>query len=320
MNRRTALALVPVMVSLSNHHHPAGAQELTKLRIATTPVDSSKAIFYAIKAGIYKKYGLEVETTMVNSGAAGAAALVGGAVDLAGVSVLTIFQAHLRGVPMMYTVPSILLSSDHVTTQTVVLKSSAIETGRDLNGKTIGSSSVGDINAAATLTWIASTGGDPKSVKIIEVPQSAAVAALQSGRVDAVTLNEPAVALALASGVTRTLAHPYDAIAKRLDAAGYAAMLPWIEKNADAVTRFERAMHESQAFTNTHLAETVDIVAGYSGIAPDVIAKSVRMIDPEYLDPRNFQPLIDALARLGYLERSFPASEIISPTALKPPR
>lgn len=321
MKRRTVLlttASACVIPNLSRDR--LDAQELTKLRMATTPVDSSKAIFYAIKAGIFRKYGLDVETQMVNSGAAGAAALVGGAVDFAGVSVLTIFQAHLRGVPMVYTVPSILLSSDHVTTQTVVLKNSPIETGRDLDGKTIGSSSVGDINAAATLAWIASTGGDPKTVKVIEVPQSAAVAALQTGRVDAVTLNEPGVAQALASGITRSLAHPYDAISKRIDAAGYAAMLPWIEKNADAVTRFERAMHESQTYTNTHLAETVDIVAGYSGIAPDVIAKSVRMIDPEYLDPRNFQPLLDALARLGYLDRSFPASEIISPTALKPPR
>jgi hypothetical protein len=68
------------------------------------------------------------------------------------------------------------------------------------------------------------------------------------------------------------------------------------------------------------MAETVDIVAGYSGIAPDVIAKSVRMIDPEYLDVRNFQPLIDALARYGFLEKAFNAAEIISPTALKPTR
>jgi len=320
MNRRTLLA-APVMVSLSNHLvRPADAQELQKLRLAGAPVDSYKSVFYAIKAGIFRKNGLEVEVQMLNSGAASAAALVGGAVDLAGVSALTLFQAHLRGVPMVYVVPSILLTSEHVTTQTVVLKTSPIQSGRDLNGKTIGSTSVSDMNSAATLAWIEQTGGDPKSVKVIEVPQSAAAAALQAGRADAVTLNEPQVGLALATGLTRSLAHPYDAIAKRLDAAGYAAMQPFIDKNADAIVRFERAMHESALYTNTHLAETVDIVAGYSGIAPDVVAKSVRMIDPEYLEVRNFQPLIDALARYGFLERAFPATEIISATALRPPR
>jgi len=71
-----------------------------------------------------------------------------------------------------------LLTSEHVTTQTVVLKTSPIQSGRDLNGKTIGSTSVSDMNSAATLAWIEQTGGDPKSVKVIEVPQSAAAAAL----------------------------------------------------------------------------------------------------------------------------------------------
>ena len=94
-------------------------------------------------------------------------------------------------------------------------------------------------------------------------------------------------------------------------------MRPFIEKNADAI---ERAMHEAQVYTNSHMAETVDIVAGYTGIAPDVVAKSVRMIDPEYLDVANFQPLIDALAKYGFLSSSFNAAEIISPTALKPGR
>jgi NitT/TauT family transport system substrate-binding protein len=318
MKRRSMLAALGAGTLLAGG--PLGAQELQKLRLAGAPVDSYKAVFYAAKTGIFRKYGLEVETQLMNGGAAAAAALVGGAVDLAGVSALTLFQAHLRGVPMVYVVPSILLTSDHVTTQTVVLKTSPIKSGRDLNGKTIGSTSVSDMNSAATLAWIESTGGNPKSVKVVEIPQSAAAAALEAGRADAVTLNEPQVGLALASGVTRSLAHPYDAISKRLDAAGYAAMTPFIEKNCDAVVRFERAMHEAQVYTNSHMAETVDIVAGYSGIAPDVIAKSVRMIDPEYLDVRNFQPLIDALARYGFLEKAFNAAEIISPTALKPTR
>lgn len=316
MNRRGMLAAVGAGVFLGGR--TVAAQTLQKLRIVSAPVDSYKVVYYAIKANLFRKYGLEVEPTMANSGAAGAAALVGGAVDIAGVSGLTLFQAHLRGVPMQYVVPSILLSSDRPTTQTVALKTSPVKTGRDLNGKTIGSSSVADMNSAATLAWIDSTGGDPKTVKLIEVPASTATAVLEAGRADAVTLNEPAVGQVLASGNTRSIAHPYDAIAKRLEASGWAAMRPFVEKNVDAIVRFERAMHEAQTYTNTHMAETVDIVAGFSGIAPDVVAKSVRMIDPEYLEVNNFQPLIDALARYGFLSASFNAAEIISSVALKP--
>jgi NitT/TauT family transport system substrate-binding protein len=201
-----------------------------------------------------------------------------------------------------------------------VLKSSPVKSGRDLNGKTIGSTSVGDMNSAATLAWIDATGGDPKSVKVIEVPSSTATAVLEAGRADAVTLNEPAVGQVLASGNARVIAHPYDAISKRLEASGYAAMKPFIESHVDVLGRFVRAMHEAQVYTNSHMAETVDIVAGYTGIAPDVVAHSVRMIDPEYLEVGNLQPLIDVLFKYGYLTASFNAAEIIGSVALKPGR
>ncbi len=55
-----------------------------------------------------------------------------------------------------------------------------------------------------------------------------------------------------------------------------------------------------------------------SGVAPEVIARSVRMVDPEYVEPRNIQPVIDVLAKYGQLDRAFPAEEIISSAALKP--
>lgn len=317
MKRRTLLAAAGAGVIVAAG--PAGGQELQKLRLVSAPVDAFKTVQYAVKAGIFRKYGLEVETTMVNSGAAGAAALVGGAADIAGISGLTLFQAHLRGVPMEYLSPSILLTSDHVTTQTLVAKNSPVKTGKDLTGKVIGSSSVSDMNSAATLAWIDQTGGDAKSVKLIEVPASTAAAVLESGRADAVTLNEPAVGQVLATGNARAIAHPYDAISKRLEASGWAAMKPVVEKNPDPFARFARAMHESGLYTNTHNAETVDMVAASTGVPPEVVAKSIRMVDPEYLDVANFQPLIDALAKFGFLAASFPAAEIISSAALKPP-
>ncbi len=317
MNRR-ALITASVAASMALTRLPVGAQVLQKLRVVGTPVDSTKVIYYAIKANIFRKYGIEVEPTIANSGAAGAAALVGGAVDVAGISALTVFQMHLRGVPVKYVAPSILLSADRPTTATVVAKNSPIKTGKDLNGKIVGSSSVADMNSAATLAWIEANGGDPKSVKLIEIPASAAAAALDSGRADAITLNEPAVGQVVAAGSGRVLSHPYEAVAKVLDASGWAMMQPAIDKNQDLVIRFERAVHEAALYTNNHNAETVDIVASYANIPADVVAKSARMFDPEYLEVGYFQPLIDSLAHYGFLSAAFNANDIIAATALKP--
>jgi NitT/TauT family transport system substrate-binding protein len=318
VNRRDVLLALGAYTLVTGG--PASAQDAQKLRVVGPPVDGYKSVYYGIKSGLFRKYGLEVEATIVNSGAAAAAALAGRSAEVAFTNSLTVFQAHTRGVPMQFVAPCILLTSDRPTTQTVALKTFSVKSGRDLNGKTIGSSSVKDINAAATLAWIDSTGGDAKSVKLIEVPASAATAFLEEGRADAITLNEPTVSQVLASGKARVIAKPYEAIGKRLEVAGYAAMRPFIEKNADVMTRFARAMRESQAYTNSHMAETVDIVAGYTGIAPDVVAHSVRMVDPEYLDVKNLQPLIDVLAKYGFLDAPFNAAEVISSVAVKPSR
>jgi ABC-type nitrate/sulfonate/bicarbonate transport system substrate-binding protein len=84
--------------------------------------------------------------------------------------------------------------------------------------------------------------------------------------------------------------------------------------------RFAKAMHEASAYTNTHLADTVDLVAAYSGVAPDVVAKSTRFIDADYLEPRYLQPMIDLCARYQLIDKDFPAADVISSVAVKPPR
>jgi NitT/TauT family transport system substrate-binding protein len=196
---------------------------------------------------------------------------------------------------------------------------SPIKSGRDLNGKTLGSASLRDINAAASLAWIDKTGGDSKTVKVVEVPASAGAAFLEEHRADAVTLNEPAVSQAVASGKTRILAAPYDAVGAGMT-AGFAAMSPYVDANRDAMARFAKAMHEASVYTNTHLPETVDLVAAYSGVPSDVVAKSVRFIDAEYLEPRYLQPMIDLCSRYQLIDKDFPAADVISPVAVKPPR
>ena len=172
-------------------------------------------------------------------------------------------------------------------------------------------------SAAASLAWIDKTGGDSKTVKVVEVPASAGAAFLEEHRADAVTLNEPAVSQAVASGKTRILAAPYDAVGAGMT-AGFAAMSPYVDANRDAMARFAKAMHESSVYVNAHLPETVDVVAAYSNVPADVVAKSVRFVDAEYLEPRYLQPMIDLCARYQLIDKDFPAAEVISPVAVKP--
>jgi NitT/TauT family transport system substrate-binding protein len=316
MNRRAAIATGAAFAAFPNW---AGAQTLPSLRVIGPPNDGFKAVYYGAKGGIFAKHGVAVEISLINSGAAAAAALIGGAADVAYTNVTTLILAHNRNVPTQIIAPGPIFDSDmRLTSAIVVLKDAPYRTGADLNGKTVGSVSLGDTMAASIQAWVDQGGGDSKTVKIIEVPASAAVDALEAGRISAATMNEPAVSQALAGGNMRALANTNVAIAKKFLQALFAVMAPAAATKADVMQRFAAAMREASAYTNAHMAETVDLVAGYSGVAPAVVARSARFVDALTIEPALIQPVIDVLVKYNLTSPTFPASQLISPYALRP--
>lgn len=297
---------------------PAVGQQLSTVRVGATTGDGSKALFYAKSSGIFQKLGLSVEITVINSGAAGMSAVVGGTLDMVTTSVLGVCQAHQRDVPIQLVVPANLYSTERPAVLMLTKAESPIRTGADLTGKLLGSASVKDLFAAAAFAWIDDNGGDHRTVHNVEIPQSGMLSALDAGRVDVATIASPFLEPALASGKVRILAKSLDTIAPHFEISGYAASKDAVERNAALFRQFAQAMHTSIQYTNTHLDQTVALVASYSGINPAVIARSVRTVDPEFLEPRYIQPVINAAVRADLLDRRFEATEIISTAAMRP--
>jgi NitT/TauT family transport system substrate-binding protein len=315
VNRRGALLASAALVSLAA---PARAQTSATLRAIGPGNDGYKPVYYGMRAGIFQKYGVTVTASVINSGAAAAAALVGGAADVAFTNITTLVTAHNKAIPMQALAPGGVFSSDtKPTAAMLVLKDAPIRSGADLSGKTIGSVALGDTLAASIQAWIDQNGGNSHSVKIIEVPASSIVQMLEDERVSAAVVNEPAVTQALATGKVRALVNTNVAIARTFLSSIFAVMAPAADKNADTMRRFAQAMHESTLYTNAHPADTVDLVASYSGIASDIVAHSARITAAEYIDPALVQPVIDVLVKYGITDHAFPAQDIISPYALR---
>lgn len=318
VSRRAAVgSLVAGAVALA--HGRVAAQDLIALNVVGAPIDDFKTVQYGAKTGVFARHGLKVEIMMVNSGAAGLAAVAGGAANVALSSMPAIMQGFLRAVPFRIVAPAQLYLTDAPAVVLLVKKDGPIRTAADLNGKTIAGASLKDLNSVTTLAWIDRNGGDSSTVKVVEMPLSSAVPSLEDGRIDAFPVAAPYFDQALATGKVRVLTKPYDVIGKRFEATAYVALQPWIEADAAAAERFARAMHELIVFTNAHQSETVDLVASYSGVDAAVVAKSVRSVDPEYVEAANLQPLIDFAANARVIDRRFDANEIIASTALRPP-
>jgi NitT/TauT family transport system substrate-binding protein len=317
MRRRDAL-LVPVLLAPATR---ALAQEAATLRVVGPANDGMKPVYYGIRSGLFGRYGLTVEIITVASGAAAMAAVVGGSAEIAYTNVLAVFQGYLRNIPIQIVAPSVIYLTAKPQSALLVLKTSTLTAGRDLDGKTFSTPAVRDLNEAVVRAWIDQHGGDSKTIRIVELPASAATAALDEGRVDASTVFEPALTQALQTGKYRILGRQFDSVAngRPFEQTAFAGVAGWVDRNRDTATRFARAMHESILYTNAHLPETVDLVASYTNVSPEVVAHSVRYVDTEYVEARLLQPMLDVCVKYGVLDRTFPVTAIISPVALPPP-
>jgi NitT/TauT family transport system substrate-binding protein len=298
----------------------ATTQTLPVVRVATCVCDDVKTVLYGMRTGIFQRYGVTVEHVAVANGAAALASLIGGSSDVALSSDLPVFQAHDHGIPITIVVPAQWYLSEAATAGTLLVKSdSPIKSGRDLNGKTIAVQSIKDLNWAGTMAWIDATGGDSHSVKAIELPLPAVIAAISEGRVDAGSVQTPFLEEGIASGKVRLLAKTYDAIGKRFEAAVYVSTLDRVNANREALSRFAHGMHDAAVYTNSHPAEMTEIVATFTKMDPALVARTLRTTDPEYLDPKTIQPVIDAAYRYKLIDRPFRAEELFSSVVLRAP-
>jgi NitT/TauT family transport system substrate-binding protein len=310
----------PFLASLGSFAATAAvAQDLPAVTIASLINDTATSALYAVRAGLFHKAGLNVQVQVMSSGAAGAAAVAGGAAQFALSSLVGVIAAHDKGIPFTLVAPAGVVTSDVPYSQFVVRSDSPIKTGRDLNGKTIGAAGLKDMDTVAIMNWVDQNGGDSKTLHFIEMPGPVALAAIEEGRIDGADLNTPTLTRGLEGGKVRTLAQIFDAIAPRFSNTGWFTTTDYATKNHDIVTRFARVMTDAAAYCNAHHADTVTLVAENAKIDAKLVARMARITFGDYLRPADIQPLINVAAKYGVIAKPFDARALISPFALKPP-
>ena len=198
MQRRSFLTGVAAATALGA---PARthAQGLATVRCGSVPLDGYGQPYYGVAAGIFRDAGIDLQITdLANSGAI-AAAITGGSLDIGLGSVSQIAGAKEKGLPFTFFAPGAVYSADSPSSELMVEKNSPIRSARDLIGKTVAVDNLTSFTQFATLEWLKKNGVDPASVKFVELPYPAMPAALETGRVDAASIAEPARTVALAT-------------------------------------------------------------------------------------------------------------------------
>jgi NitT/TauT family transport system substrate-binding protein len=287
----------------------ARAQALDKLRVAGVPTDDTTPVYYAIRNGLYQKAGLDVEFVPTTSGTLATEAVVSGVYELGKGSPIAFIAAHLRGLPVVAIGNANVWNPKAPFSLMLCASDAPYKTGADLNNLVLSSAALNDTNTLAMNAWIDKNGGDSKTIKWIEVPNSAGATALIEHRSAATMLQEPQLTAALNTGKIRVLAPAYNAISQRLAIAVYFAQKEWASKHADAIDRWVKVTYAAAAFTNNHHRETEAMMSEITKIPLDVFSKISRNTSATSGDPSYLQPMIDAAAKYKQIERTFPARE-----------
>jgi NitT/TauT family transport system substrate-binding protein len=307
VNARLGLLVVACLTLSVSPTARLDAQALPTLRIATIPNDSGAQAFYAQDEGFFKKAGLTVEITTLNSGSIITSGVLSGSFDIGQSATPSLASAHEKGLPFVVIAPSGLSSSDHITSGLVVPKDSPIHGPRDMAGKTVAVNALYTVTQFGPQAWVEKGGGDPAAMKFVELAFPEMPAAVAAHRVDAAQISEPFLEEALAQG-ERIVSPGYNAISPKFVLAAWFSTTAFAKANPDAIKRFQSAIMDAGRWANTHHAESARILEKYQK-AP-VPPQMPRVEFPLTSDPAQMQPLIDAAARYHGLKATFPAADM----------
>ena len=310
MNRRLALGLVGGLAA-SATVRPAFAQPAPAVRIGAFPAEVCAELFYAQDQGYFAKAGLTADVQMLNNGAAIAAAIAGGALDIGLSDLVSVISGHAHGLPFVYVSAGLLWSVKAPTLLPAVLASSPIHDAKDFEGKTVTVNGLNNIAQIPFMSWIDRNGGNAKNVKFVELPFPAMLPALQRGAIDAMVCPEPFLAGAVKAGA-RIISMAQNHIAPAFLLSGYVASTEWIAKNPAIARRFADVVRTAGDWANKNPGLAAPILAKATNIPLAVVESMLRGQFQDRLDPAQMQPVIDAAAHYGVIAKSFPASEIIA--------
>lgn len=293
----------------------ARAQTSEPILIAAPPNDSSGEVFYAADMGFFAKAGLNVKVQAMNNAGAITPAVISGSIQIGGLTVPSIALAREKGIPLTIVAPASVYSVAAPTSGIIVLKTSPLKKASDLNGKTLATRDLTNMSYYGANAWIDKNGGDSKTIKWIEISDTATMAAMQQGRVDAASVSEPALDDAI-HGDGRMLGAVYDAIGDKFLIAAYFTTESYAKAHPDVMKKFADAIIAAGKWANANHDQSAKILEKYAGVP--VLPNNTRVTYAERLRAADAQPVLDMLAGYGVLKKGSRAADLFSPTVYGP--
>jgi NitT/TauT family transport system substrate-binding protein len=255
---------------------PAAAAELAKITVGVMPIVDVSPVYIGVKQGFFKDQGLDVTIESGSGGAALIPSVQSKSMQFAFSNVVSIMIARDKGLDLKIVANATSTTGNKTSDSAgvVVRPDSPIRDAKGLTGQRVSSNTLGNIADTATRAAVDKAGGASSTIKFIELALPSALPALENKQVDAVYLVEPFLSAALAKG-NRVVSYIYAELDPRLDVAVYFTTGDYARSNPELVKKFQAAMNKSLQYAQEHPADVRAIVASYTKIPVEALAKVV---------------------------------------------
>ncbi|MFJ1608990.1 ABC transporter substrate-binding protein [Streptomyces sp. NPDC088253] len=268
----------------------------TTVEVGVIPIVDVAPLYLGRQKGFFGERGLKLSMTTAQGGAAIVPGVVSGQFQFGFSNMTSLMIAQSQNVPVKAVVNGV--ASTGVTGKDfgaiTVKKGSPIKSAKELEGKKVAVNTLKNINETAVRESVRKAGGDPSKVKFVELAFDQMPAALDSGRIDAAMVVEPALATVKSQGATEIASSLVD-VAKDLTVAMYFTSTRYEQKNPDVVKKFKEATAESLAYADAHPDEVRQAVTTYTKIPAATLAQVTL---PKWPAEPN-RASIEALEKLG---------------------
>jgi NitT/TauT family transport system substrate-binding protein len=303
-----------------------------ELNIGIVQADCAANLLYAQELGLFERAGLDVrlqpmpgERDRVHTGGGLtqvlAGAVAGGGLDIGVANVLILALARADGLKLRYIAPAtVVLPGPRQIDEIFVRRDSALAPGPGANGATVAINRLKNLQQVLACDWHALHGGDPSTLRFVEVAFESMGDALASGEADIIMTTEPFGTIY--ADVAKSIGNAFEGIGPRFMLLGWFASEAWLAEHADAATRFAKVMREASAWANAHRAESAAMLAArpHTRITPELAPKFVRATYGLDLDPAMLAPVLDFARKHGVLTAPVAPDDLIWQPAEDPRR
>jgi NitT/TauT family transport system substrate-binding protein len=312
-----AAAAVALLASCSGSGSSSGdsySGAPLSITVGALPVVDDVGVYIAQEQGIFKQFGLNVTIKPVLQSTQAIGFMQKGTIDMVGggnyVTFIKLSAADPSNPP--YRILAQAASCSTNAFDVLALPKSGIQSAADLAGKTIAVNVANNIQTLMTNNLLTADGVNASKVKFVVIPFPQMVAALESGKVDAIDAVEPFATQSEQEAGAVNVMDQCTGPETALPLSGYISQSSWANANPQAVLRFQQAMSQAQEVADTDSATVQKILPTYiKGLTAEQAATLTLEAFPASLDTDQLDRVSNLMREAGLIKGSITAGSLI---------